>query len=140
MPVTLEERNDPATAIVNGGGKLAEITLGTFAFIGNMISGRGKLDQVGGPVRIADYIKDAAGRSISQLLFMVAFISLQLGILNLLPIPALDGGHIFYFLVPEALRGGPLKPQLRAKIQTVGITLLMLLMIIITYNDIVNLL
>jgi regulator of sigma E protease len=95
---------------------------------------------VGGPVKIGAFIGEAARTSVSSLAFLMAVISLQLGIFNLLPIPALDGGHIAYFLLPEALRGSPLRPRLRARIQTVGMTLLIALMVFVTYNDIVQLL
>ncbi|MCZ6730679.1 MAG: site-2 protease family protein, partial [SAR324 cluster bacterium] len=66
------------------------------------------------------------------------FISLQLGIFNLLPIPALDGGHIF-MLGLEKLKGRPLSPAVRERAQMIGFSLLILLILIVTYNDIVQL-
>ena len=68
----------------------------------------------------------------------MAFISLQLGIFNLLPIPALDGGHIF-LLGLEKLKGKPLSPRLRERTQMIGFSLLLMLLAVVTYNDILQL-
>lgn len=139
-PVMERERHGPVEAFAKGTRRLFDITLMTFAFLGNLITGQGSMDQIGGPVKIGAFIGEAARTSVSSLAFLMAVISLQLGIFNLLPIPALDGGHIFYFLLPEAVKGAPLRPKLRAQIQTVGFSLLILLMVFVTYNDILQLL
>jgi regulator of sigma E protease len=164
-PEMRQERYGPIDAFVKGTRRIGEITVMTFAFLGNLLRGDGSLDQVGGPMKIGAFIGEAARTSVTSLAFLMAVISLQLGIFNLLPIPALDGGHIFFFLAPEVVHlrlrwrtwitqsrrrfklplpqivfWTPLKPRLRAQIQTVGMTLLILLMVFITYNDIVQLL
>jgi regulator of sigma E protease len=139
-PPMQRERHGPIDAFVLGTARLWEITRMTFVFLGHLVTGKGSMDQIGGPVKIGAFIGEAARTSASSLAFLMAVISLQLGIFNLLPIPALDGGHIFYFLLPELVRGTPLKPKLRAQIQTVGMTLLILLMVFVTYNDILQLL
>ena len=84
-----------------------QLTKATFMFLGQMLSGQGSLDDLGGPIRIGMVLGDAAKSGIPNLIFLMAFISLQLGIFNLLPIPALDGGHIL-LLGFEKLKGSPL--------------------------------
>ena len=69
---------------------------------------------------------------------MMALISMSLGITNLLPIPAFDGGHILFIII-ELIKGSPVKPEIENKIHTVFLILLMMLMIIITFNDILRL-
>jgi len=109
--------------------------LGTMKFLGDLLGGKGSLDDLGGPIRIGSVVGEAAQSSFADLLLLTAFISLQLGILNLLPIPALDGGHIFFLLV-EKVKGTPLSPAIREKTQMFGVSLLFLLMIVVTFNDI----
>ena len=164
-PEMRRQRHGPIEALVKGTRRIMDITGMTFSFLGNLITGHGSMDQVGGPVKIGAFIGEAARTSLSSLAFLMAVISLQLGIFNLLPIPALDGGHVFFFLLPEIVHlrlrwqtwvtqkrrrfrlplpqfvfWTPLKPKLRAQIQTVGMTALILLMVFITYHDIVQLL
>ena len=80
----------------------------------------------------------AAQSGFVNLLLFIAIISINLGILNLLPIPVLDGGHIFFFTI-EALKGSPIKLKYRELAQQVGIFMLLSLMILAFYNDIVRL-
>lgn len=115
--------------------RLQFMFLGTMKFLGDLLGGKGSLDDLGGPVRIGSVVGEAAQSSFADLLLLTAFISLQLGILNLLPIPALDGGHIFFLLV-EKVKGTPLSPAIREKTQMLGVSLLFLLMIVVTFNDI----
>lgn len=110
----------------------------TFYFLGKLLSGNGSMDELGGPLKIGIVIGEAARTGIANLFFLMAFISLQLGIFNLLPIPALDGGHIF-FLIVEKIKGGPLSQAIREKTQMVGFAILMVFMIAVTYNDILQL-
>ena len=115
------------------------LTKSTFDFLGQMFKGKGSLDDLGGPIKIGMVIGDAVRSSIADLFFLMSFISLQLGIFNLLPIPALDGGHIFMLLV-EKLKGGPLSGSAREKTQMVGFSVLISLMIFVTWNDLMSLL
>ena len=96
------------------------------------------MDDLGGPVKIGMVIGDAARSGISDLLFLMAFISLQLGIFNLLPIPALDGGHILMLLL-EKIKGSPLSTAIRERTQMIGFSVLIFLMIFVTWNDLVSL-
>ena len=120
-----------------GTERLLFITGMTFQFLGKIISGQGSLDDLGGPVRIGMVIGEAVRTGWAEVFFLMAVISLQLGIFNLLPIPALDGGHIF-FLAIEKLKGTPLSTHFRERTQMLGFALLMFFMIAVTYNDILQ--
>ena len=126
-------------SVILGTSRLWFLTKATFGFLGQMFQGEGSMDDLGGPVKIGMVIGDAARSGIAELFFLMSFISLQLGIFNLLPIPALDGGHIFMLLV-EKFKGGPLSTALREKTQMVGFSLLISLMIFVTWNDLMSLL
>ncbi len=93
------------------------------------------LNQVGGPVAIFKLTGDFADRGFSSLLFWAAVLSINLGIFNLLPIPALDGGRLIFIAI-EAIRGKPIDPAKESIVHFVGFALLMLLIIIVTWNDI----
>ena len=97
------------------------------------------MDTLGGPIMIAQVAGEAARQGVAPLLDLAALLSVNLAILNLLPIPALDGGHVFFFLV-EAITRRPVSLAVREKAQQVGMALLILLMGFIFYNDIVRLL
>ena len=126
-------------SIVLGSSRLWFITKATFSFLGQMFKGEGSMDDLGGPVKIGMVIGDAVRSGISDLFFLMAFISLQLGIFNLLPIPALDGGHIFMLLV-EKINGKPLSIAIRERTQMIGFSVLIFLMIFVTWNDLVSML
>ena len=115
-----------------------QLTKATFMFLGQMLSGQGSLDDLGGPIRIGMVLGDAAKSGISNLIFLMAFISLQLGIFNLLPIPALDGGHIL-LLGFEKLKGAPLSTIFRERTQMIGFSVLIALMLFVTWNDLIQL-
>ena len=121
-----------------GISRLWFITKATFSFLGQMFQGEGSMNDLGGPVKIGMVIGDAARSGISDLFFLMAFISLQLGIFNLLPIPALDGGHILMLLL-EKIKGKPLSTTIRERTQMIGFSVLMFLMIFVTWNDLVSL-
>jgi regulator of sigma E protease len=91
-------------------------------------------DQIGGPLMIADMAGKAADQGTSNLLFFMALISVNLAILNLLPVPVLDGGHLFFFLI-EAVRGKPLRESIQMAANRFGMTLLLLLMAWALKND-----
>ena len=99
------------------------------------VTGNVELSNLTGPVGIVGLIGDAAGFGLAYLLGFVALISLNLAILNLLPIPALDGGRLF-FLAIETVKGSRLSPKFVNIAHSVGFAALILLMLIITYNDI----
>ena len=95
-------------------------------------------DMLGGPILIAQMAGDQARAGISPFLYFLGLLSVNLGILNLLPIPILDGGHLVFFLI-EALRRKPLSPQSRMVAQQVGLALILMLTALVFYNDIARL-
>ena len=100
-----------------------------------MVQGRVPLRELGGPIAIARAAGDQARAGMRHFLSMLAFLSINLGVLNLLPIPALDGGHLAFFAV-EALLRRPLRPRHREIAQQVGLLVLITLMVFVFYNDI----
>lgn len=93
---------------------------------------------VAGPVGIAGMVGDAAAFGFTSLLIFTAFISLNLAVINLLPFPALDGGRLL-FVVIEAIKGSPISPRISGTMNAVGFVLLILLMVLVTFNDITKL-
>jgi len=94
-------------------------------------------EHLGGPIRIVEIAGEFASIGVKSFLFLMAMISVNLGVLNLLPIPVLDGGHIF-FLCVEAMKGSPLSWKKMEAAQMVGLALLLMLMFFVTYNDIMR--
>ena len=106
-------------------------------FLQQLIRGQADTSDVAGPVGIISLVGQASRSGWIDVVGLAGLISINLGIMNLLPIPALDGSRIIFLLL-EALRGKPVDPEKEAMVHMVGITLLMLLMIVITYKDIVT--
>ena len=126
-------------SVVLGSARLWFLTKATFNFLGQMFQGEGSMDDLGGPIKIGIVIGEAVRSGIADLFFLMSFISLQLGIFNLLPIPALDGGHIFMLLV-EKFNKGPLSITMRERTQMIGFSVLISLMVFVTWNDLMSLL
>ncbi|WP_457677541.1 RIP metalloprotease RseP [Thermovibrio sp.] len=108
-----------------------------FTFLYKLITGQASIKSLGGPILIAEVASKAAKAGLSNFIFFMGFISLQLGYFNLLPLPVLDGGLILIFLI-EMIRRKPLPTSFREKFQQVGFLLLALLMVIVFYNDIMR--
>lgn len=104
------------------------------AGLGKLVSGGVSLNQVGGPVKIAQLTGEASRLGIIYLLQFAAFLSLNLAVLNSLPIPALDGGRVL-FLIIEKLRGRPNNPNIEQGVNAIGFLALLLLMLVVTIND-----
>jgi len=130
-------RRDPLVALSSGFVYTGRITGLILLFVGRMIFAHAP-PEVGGPVRVAVEIGQAAKVGLTNLAELSAFLSINLGIFNLLPVPALDGSRIV-FLLTEAVRGRPVDPAKENFIHLVGLGLLLLLMVAITYNDILHL-
>jgi regulator of sigma E protease len=103
--------------------------------IAKLIKGDISTDTLGGPIMIAQMAGDSAKAGVGSLIFFIALISINLAVINLLPIPVLDGGHLLFFLI-EAIKGSPVSIKVREVSQQVGLFLLILLMILVFYNDI----
>ncbi|MGE0083393.1 MAG: RIP metalloprotease RseP [Desulfococcaceae bacterium] len=113
-----------------------EICKLTVLSVGKMIQGTIPVkENLGGPIIIAQMSGEMAKKGFSDLVFWIALLSVSLGILNLLPIPVLDGGHLFFFFI-EAITGKPVNTRFREIAQQAGFFILLLLMIFVFYNDI----
>ena len=106
-------------------------------FLGKLITGRTSAKLLGGPVMIAQMAGESAKSGFANLMGFTAFISINLGVLNLLPFPVLDGGHIF-ILLSEAIIRRKLSLRVRMAIQQAGSLALLLLMLYITFNDVMR--
>ncbi len=104
----------------------------------DLVTGKFGVQQLSGPVGVSQAIGQASSIGIEPLLNLAAFITVNVGIFNLLPLPALDGGRLLFLLV-ELIRRKPVKPKYEGIVHTVGFALLIFLMIFVTYNDIVRL-
>ncbi|QHT60733.1 RIP metalloprotease RseP [Paenibacillus lycopersici] len=120
------------------GNAMKNMTVMIFQGFKNLVTLKVKLDDLGGPVRTAQVTSQIAQQGLTQLTSWVAVLSLYLGIFNLLPIPALDGSRLL-FLGLEAVRGRPVDPNRESMVHFIGFAMLMLLMLAVTYNDILRL-
>jgi len=109
-----------------------------FITVKYLVTGGISLSQLSGPVGIYSIVGQTRSAGVANLLYLMAFLSINVGFINLLPIPAFDGGHIL-FIVIELIKGSPVKPEIENMIHTVFLFLLMLLMVVITINDIIKL-
>jgi len=125
-------------AFQEGAKRTWELIELTVVFVQKLFSGSVSAKNIGGPITVVQVAGQAAQTDISAILSVLAFISIQLGILNLLPIPILDGGHILFYLV-ELLIRRPMSIRARAMAQQVGMAMLLMLMALAFYNDIVRL-
>lgn len=131
------EKQNPFSAIIQGARYTVQVTLLILDFIGKMIFGEAPAD-LGGPVRVVYEINRAAEMGFVYLLQLAAFLSINLGLFNLFPIPALDGSRIT-FLIFEWIRGKPVDPEKENFIHLVGFGVLLVLIVFITYNDVLQL-
>ena len=123
------------TAALSETWRLSTTTVG---ILGRMITGVASVRNISGPIGIARFANDSAERGLSQFLFFLGLISLSLGILNLLPIPLLDGGHLLYYLI-ELVKGSPVSDQVQIAGQYVGLVALFGLISLGIVNDILRL-
>jgi regulator of sigma E protease len=130
---------DPIEAVSEGFRQTYRIAEMTVLSIVKMIQGSISRETLGGPIMIAQMAGEQAKEGAANFFFFIAALSINLGIINFLPIPVLDGGHLLFFLV-EAIMGRPVNAKMREIAQQVGIFLLLMLMIYVFYNDINRLL
>lgn len=137
--LTSDKRNTSIGEAFSGGWtNMVEATKQIMTGFKTLVLGQFKLDDLGGPVRIVEVTSEHASAGLPQYTFWAAIMSLYLGIFNLLPFPALDGSRLV-FLAFEAVRGRPVDPGRESMVHFVGFAMLMLLMIAVTYNDILRL-
>ena len=135
---TTMEKVDPARAVVLGVKETWFVVDRTIAYIGGIFTGREAADQVGGPIRIAQISGQVATIGLSALIHLAAVLSISIGLLNLFPVPLLDGGHLLFYAV-EAVRGRPLSERAQEMGFRIGLGLVLMLMVFATYNDILHL-
>jgi regulator of sigma E protease len=131
--VTTEKVN-PATALWLGVKETWFVVDQTLSYIGNVFTGRASADQIGGPIRIAQISGQVATLGLAALLHLAAVLSISIGLLNLFPVPLLDGGHLLFYGA-EVLRGRPLSDKSQEYGFRVGLALVLMLMVFAFYND-----
>jgi regulator of sigma E protease len=134
----LTERVDPATALWLGVKETWFVIDRTLAYIGGVFTGREAASQVGGPLGIARISGQVATIGMAALIHLTAVLSISIGLLNLFPVPLLDGGHLLFYAV-EAVRGRPLSDRAQEMGFRIGLGLVLMLMVFATYNDILHL-
>ncbi|NJL07255.1 MAG: RIP metalloprotease RseP [Methylacidiphilales bacterium] len=132
------ERHDPVTSLWMAMKETWFITERTLAYVGGLIAGRESADQLGGPIRIAQLSGQVAGFGLVALINLAAVLSISIGLLNLFPVPMLDGGHLVFYGV-EAARGRPISDRAQEMFFRVGLALVLMLLAFATWNDIVHL-
>lgn len=137
-PEMVTVSDDPLTAVAKGAQRTWDTSAMTIKMIGKMIVGQVSLKNITGPITIADYAGQTARVGLVSYLSFLAFISISLGVMNLLPIPVLDGGHLLYYAL-EILTGRPVSERFGEIAQRAGLGLLMALMLVAAFNDIVRL-
>jgi regulator of sigma E protease len=125
---------DPLTALGKGLAETWDKSAFTLRMIGKMLLGEVSWRNISGPVTIADYAGQSAKLGLDYYLKFLALVSISLGVLNLLPIPVLDGGHLLYYLA-EIVNRAPLSERTMEIGQQIGMALLFLLMVFAFYND-----
>ena len=128
-------RYAPGEALYRATAKMGEVSLFTLRMLGRMVIGEVSLKNLSGPITIADYAGQSAKVGWLAYLNFLALISISLGVLNLLPVPILDGGHLMYYLV-EIVKGSPVSDRALDIGQRIGLGLLFTLMAFAIYNDI----
>ena len=118
--------------------KTWDMTILTLKMLLNMVEGEISVKNLSGPISIAQYASYSASIGLVAFIGFLALISISLGVLNLLPIPMLDGGHLLYYLI-ELVKGSPVSEQMQMLGQRFGIALLAAVMVLAFYNDLVRL-
>ncbi len=130
-------RHDPATAVWQATRETWSIINQTFTALSQIIRGDRGADELGGPIRIAQISGQVAEIGIPELIYFAAVLSINLGLINLFPVPMLDGGHLLFYAF-EALRGRPLGEKAQEYGFRIGLALVLTLMVFVTWNDLVR--
>lgn len=130
-------RVGPIAALSLGAAETWFVVDRTFSYIGGIFAGRESADQLGGPLRIAQVSGQVASISFTALMHLTAVLSVSIGLLNLFPVPMLDGGHLLFYAY-EALRGRPLSEKAQEMGFRIGLALVIMLMVFATWNDLIH--
>ena len=132
-------QKEPIDAFLSAGSKVYQLTLLNLKMIKKMIIGETSIDQISGPVSIANYAQKSAEIGLIPFLSFLALISIGLGLLNLLPIPLLDGGHLFFYTI-EIIKGSPVNESIQQVFAKFGVFVILSLTFVALYNDLIRLL
>jgi regulator of sigma E protease len=138
-PVMVNVRYGPIEGLVQGAVRTWEISVLTVRMIGRMLIGEASLKNLSGPITIADYAGQSVQQGLAYYLGFLALVSVSLGVLNLLPLPMLDGGHLMYYIF-EGVTGRPVSDAWLARLQRGGIVVLLMMMSVALFNDVARLL
>lgn len=127
----------PLEAVAEGTRETYRIMEGTVSYIWGVITLRQSADQLGGPIRVAEISGKVAEQGLIPLISLAAVLSVSIGLINLAPVPVLDGGHLVYFAA-EALRGKPLSERVQDVGFRIGLGLVLMLMVFVTWKDILR--
>ena len=130
-------RHDPLTAVWQATRETVSIIDQTFTALGQIIRGDRGVEELGGPIRIAQISGQVAEIGIPELIYFAAVLSINLGLINLFPVPMLDGGHLLFYAF-EAVRGRPLGERAQEYGFRIGLALVLTLMVFVTWNDLVR--
>jgi regulator of sigma E protease len=133
----VEKRYGLLSALKKGGQEVVRWTGLTFSILGKLVTGKFSIRHLGGPITIVRFAGQAAQSGLPPLLQFVAILSLQLAILNVLPIPVLDGGHLVFLLI-EKIIGKPVSARKQEMAYKIGFVILVLLILVVSYNDLVK--
>lgn len=126
------------SAVTRAGVKTGQLISSSFSFLGQLITGHLSMQQVSGPVGIAQFAGASAQQGVVPYLLFLALVSISLGVLNLLPIPMLDGGHLFYYVIEIILRK-PVPIHIQEKATYLGFIILMIVTVVAFKNDLARL-
>jgi len=131
-------KRDPASAIIQAGTETWDLSVSTLKAMWQIIIGTRATDELGGPLRIAQMSGEVAQGGVVAVLWFMAVLSINLGLINLFPVPVLDGGHLLFYAA-EAVRGKPLGQRAQEYGFRIGLALVLTLMVFATWNDLVHL-
>ena len=131
-------KRDPLTALLQAGTETWSLSVGTLKAMWQIVIGTRAVDELGGPLRIAQMSGEVAQGGMVAVLWFMAVLSINLGLINLFPVPVLDGGHLLFYAA-EAVRGKPLGQRAQEYGFRIGLALVLTLMVFATWNDLVHL-